>query len=503
MGSRLDNRTSVQQSHFHRKETLRKTLRCSQQEAVASATMTGTGDNFLNAFAIHLQANALQMGWLTAVPQLFGALSQIVSVWLGGLVNRKSLVVGVAYAQGLVVALMAVVAIVFATDSNRQSGIKWLILLAIGYFSCLNIIQPHWRAWMGSLVPQRRRGVFFASRTRLTMVASLLVFITGGLLLTYTDSVGQTWLGFALLFAVAALGRIISGTLLMRMHDPDPVAASNPDILRDSWRHVRESLRDPTFRHYSFFVAAMQGAVAISAPFFAVYMLRDLQFSYLQYSLTSIASIATQFVMLHYWGRFSDRFGNHLLMVLCSCLIPVIPLFWLVSSSYGYLIVVQMISGLAWSGFTLSTVNYLYDIRPHQTNFALYAAIQAGTSALLVFVGGVLGGIAARNAPAVADTISGVWQPENALFLVFILSALLRMVVAARYLPLLKEPKIRHRPRLLDVIVRISRFNAISGISLDWMSITRKRDHSLPKPPAESNNPSASHNPPQDPSNPH
>ena len=33
---------------------LRKTLRCSQVEAVASSTMTATGDNFFNAFAIYL-----------------------------------------------------------------------------------------------------------------------------------------------------------------------------------------------------------------------------------------------------------------------------------------------------------------------------------------------------------------------------------------------------------------------------------------------------------------
>jgi hypothetical protein len=30
--------------------------------------MTGTSDNFLNAFAISLQASALQLGWLTALP---------------------------------------------------------------------------------------------------------------------------------------------------------------------------------------------------------------------------------------------------------------------------------------------------------------------------------------------------------------------------------------------------------------------------------------------------
>ena len=82
-----------------RSSWLRRTLRLSQQEAVASATMTATGDNFFNAFAIHLQASAMQMGALTAVPQLFGAWMQLLSIWIGARLPRKNLVVAVAAFQ--------------------------------------------------------------------------------------------------------------------------------------------------------------------------------------------------------------------------------------------------------------------------------------------------------------------------------------------------------------------------------------------------------------------
>jgi MFS family permease len=470
----------TRQTPRDRKDTLRKTLRYSQQEAVASATMTGTSDNFLNAFAIYLQASAMQLGWLTAIPQLFGALCQILSVWLGNHFTRKPLAVVMAAVQSLFVCGMALLAIIYGLGGVVESRVFWLIVLAIGYFSCLNVIQPHWRAWMGSLVPQSRRGAFFAARSRLTMAASLLVFIIGGSVLSLSANRGLTWLGFAMLFGIAAGGRMISSLLLGRMHDPEPDSAQNAMRLLDSWRHVRESLREPTFRNYSFFVACNQGAVALSAPFFAVYMLRDLQFTYLQYSINSIASIATQFVMLHFWGRFSDRFGNHLVMVISSCMIPVIPLLWLVSPERYYLLIVQVISGISWSGFTLSTANYLYDIRPHNTNFALYAAIQSGTSALLVFCGGLLGGYLGRHAPEIAFAISNFWTPGSDLFIVFVTSALLRTTVVAYFMPKLKEPKVRRRPRILEVIFRVARFNAISGVALDWVSVTRKSAKSEP-----------------------
>jgi MFS family permease len=452
---------------------LRNTLRYSQQEAVASATMTGTSDNFLNAFAISLQASALQLGWLTALPQLAGAIMQIVSVWLGNHVPRKPLVVLTALAQSFVVAGMAFVALPVA-DIVPAGPVQLLIALAVGYYICINVVQPHWRAWMGGIVPRQRRGVFFAARSRLTMLTTLIIFIAGGLLLNASAESGNAWLGFAVLFGCAALGRFISSLLLWRMHDPEPDAGANAMRLRDSWLHIKESLRDPAFRRYSLFVASLQGAVAVSAPFFAVYMLRDLQFTYLQFSINSVASIATQFLLLRFWGRFSDRFGNHLVMVICAASIPLIPILWMLSEHPYYLIVVQIISGVFWSGFTLSTANYLYDIRPHQTNFALYAAIQSGTSALAVYIGGIFGGLLASRSSALAQWLLPDFNLPSELFVVFVATTLLRLAIVAYFLPKLEEPTLRKRPKLLQIIFRISRVNAVSGVSLDWTSVDKK-----------------------------
>ncbi len=457
-----------------KRDRLRRTLRCSQQEAAASATMTGTSDNFLNAFAIYLQASPVQLGWLTALPQLFGAILQIVSVWLGNHIPRKPLVVYTALVQSMLVAGMGVLALLFAADIMADAAVLILILLAIGYFACTNLIQPHWRAWMGGLVPGSRRGMFFATRTRVTMATSLLVFLLGGSVLSLTDAGGLAWIGFATLFIGAAIGRFCSSLLFRKMHDPHPDAGRNAMRLRDSWQHIGESLRDPAFRNYSLFVACMQGASALSAPFFAVYQLSDLQFTYLQFSLSSMASIATQFVMLRYWGKFSDRFGNRFVMIIASSLLPIVPLLWLISPDFGVVLIVQVVSGFAWSGFTLSTSNYLYDIRPHHTNFALYAAVQSGSHAFMVFCGGLLGGYLALHSADIAAAIATVWEPRSALYFVFIASAAIRTVVALGFLPRLHETNLRRRPQVLEVIFRVARFNAVSGVVIDWLSVTRK-----------------------------
>jgi MFS family permease len=220
------------------------------------------------------------------------------------------------------------------------------------------------------------------------------------------------------------------------------------------------------------FVAGMQGTVAISGPFFAVYMLNELHFTYFDYSLNLVAYIATQFVLLRQWGKLSDKYGNRYIMLLCSALMPVIPLLWLFSANHFYLLLVQVISGLAWSGFNLTTANYLYDIRPHHTNFATYAALQAGITAVMVFIGGLFGGYLAALAPDMAELLP--FDLGSALFIVFVFSGIMRGVVLMWFIPRAEEPRLRTRPQLLQLVFRIARFNSISGVVLDPLTVTEK-----------------------------
>lgn len=455
-------------SHHQSRYRLLKTLEQSQREAVASSTMTATCDNYMNAFALHLGATPIQMGFLTAVPQFLGSLLQLLSVWLGSFLPRRVLVILAAVLQAALMFCFGTLAALRGPDLVGP-----LILLVILYHACSHLIQPQWRAWMGGLVPQKQRGVFFASRTKLTMATSLAVFLGGGLFLSFSDSLGLSWVGFLFLFLVAMLGRAFSCYFLASMHDPQPRPATpaSGQVLA-TLRIVREAFSDPVFRHYSLFVAGMQGMVAISGPFFAVYMLNELQFSYLHYSVNQMVYIASQFLMLGVWGRLSDKHGNRYIMLLCSLLMPVVPVLWLFSANAWYLLLVQAVSGLAWSGFNLTTANYLYDIRPHHTNFASYAAIQAIVTAALVFIGGLAGGVAAEA----SDVVAG-WLPFNlhsSLFLVFALSGVLRGAVLFWFIPRAAEPRLRRRSHLLKVVYRVARYNSLGGIVLDWLTVTEK-----------------------------
>jgi MFS family permease len=446
-----------------------KSLEYSQKEAVASSAMIATCDNFMNAFALHLRATSLQMGFLTAFPPLLGSLMQLVSVWLGTYLTRRRLVLFTAILQTALMFCFAMLAAL--REPNLAQSLIHLVIL---YQGSSHMIQPQWRAWMGSMVPQRQRGRFFALRSRLTMGASLAVFIAGGAFMSSAARYDLAWAGFCFLFFTAAIGRAFSCYFLWRMHDPDPAPTlTSSSQFFNTLRVLPQAFGDRTFRNYTLYFAGMQGAVAVSAPFFAVYMLNELGFTYFEYTLNLVASIATQFWMLRYWGRFSDRHGSRFVMLVCSVAIPVIPVLWLFSPHQVYLLLVQLVSGLAWSGFNLASANYLYDIRPHHTHFAAYAAIQAIVAALAIFIGGIAGGYFASVAPELSAMLP--WEPGSALFLVFIASGVLRAAVLLWFVPRAEEPRIRSRPQLLQLILRVARYNSISGVVLDWLTVTDKR----------------------------
>ena len=452
-----------------RNSWLRETLSVSRKEAVASAAMTGISDNYLGAFAIFLRASLPQMGMLAALPQLAGAAFQLLSVWLCSHFHRRQAIVSGVALQATSVLGMALVALV-----RPEHGVAWLIGLAVVYHACANFVQPQWRSWMGSIVPPRRRGAFFAGRTRLTMITSFTVFACGGALLGWFERFELAWLGFFLLLLLAAVGRGLSAWQLHLMHDPDQQQLQGGSSFVDTLGRVRESFHHRAFREYSLFFAVMQGAVGISGPFFCVYMLNDLGYSYWQFTCNIGISILTQFFTLSTWGYICDRWGNRLVMVTSCCMLPVLPALWLFSDDYYYLLGVQVVSGLAWGGFTLSTSNYLYDLRPTRADFASYAAVQSALSAVGVFFGALLGGYLASALPALMALLPEAWRLEHSVVLIFATSSLFRVGIAAWFIPRSVELRVRHRPDLLHVVYRVARFTPGAGIVLDWLTVTRK-----------------------------
>jgi len=87
----------------------------------------------------------------------------------------------------------------------------------------------------------------------------------------------------------------------------------------------------------------MNFATNLAAPFFAVYMLQDLGFSYFTYVIVNASAALATFLSLNFWGKRADQFGNRSALILTSCLIPFIPLLWILDQHLYWLIPVQLL----------------------------------------------------------------------------------------------------------------------------------------------------------------
>lgn len=442
-----------------------RSLRHSVRDGMAYSVMAGGGETYFSAFALFLRASAPQVALLSTLPPLLGALAQLLSAWLGKrLGRRRPLILAGATVQGL--AWLPLLSLPLLLP---DLAVPLLLLGVTVYFAGANLAAPQWTSLMGDLVPERRRGRYFARRTRLTAMTTFLSLVAAGVVLHVCDRNHMTATGFVLVFVVAMIARMVSLYHLARMHEPTPHGAEIQAAPDRTWFNV---VRGSGALWFSLYFVLMQSAVAIASPFFAVYMLRDLQFSYLQFMLTTGTAVLVQFLTLTTWGRISDVFGNRLILRVTGIIVPTLPLLWTLSTNFWYLLVLQSLSGLAWAGLSLSAGNLLFDLVPSRQR-ATYAAFHNVSTALGVFVGAMVGAALVVVLPALRPLLDAT-AAASSLLTVFVVSSAMRGLIAVLLVRRVRELR---RPRksmsARTFIFRATRFNALVGVVYELVTLFR------------------------------
>lgn len=447
---------------------LDRTLHHSVRDGMAYAVMAGGSETYFSAFALFMRASAQQVAVLATLPALLGTMVALLAPLLAQWVRRrKPVILGAAILQGLV--LLPLLASIWL--AGEHAFVVLLILITL-YFAGANLAAPLWTSWLGDLVPERRRGRFFGHRTRWTTITTFSALVTAGIILHLGEAGQQTAIGFAIVLGIGCVARLVSAYHLGQMQEPLHGNTLPRIPLGREWiRNVRQTGAFWFTAHF----ALMQTAVGISAPFFSVYMLRDLDFTYLEFMLNTGTAVLVQFLTLNYWGRISDAFGNRLIMVVTSLSVPLLPALWVVSDNFWYLLAVQCLSGLSWAGFSLSAGNLLYDLvpRPQRSGYvALHSIVTAGG----VFLGGMLGASLLNWLPT-RSTLFGDPGLATALLWIFLISSALRMTVALLFLRRVRE--VRKPRRALSphqFVFRATRFNAFVGMVYEFVTLFRRKE---------------------------
>ncbi len=358
---------------------LRTDLRSILGEGAAHSIMVGVGESYLPAFVLAMGMGQVAAGLITTIPLLAGAVLQLISPaavrYFG---SHRRWVVTCASLQAASFVPLAVAALL------GKLPVLVMFALAAVYWGAGLGTSPAWSTWVGTLVPRRVRTHYFSRRTRLNQFATLGGFLLGGLSLQWGASHDRRLLVFAAMFAMAAVSRTVSVTLLAGQSEPEPIPNG----------HRRVSMAEffRRFRHAGdgrllFYLLSVQAAAQIAGPYFTPYMLRSLNLSYASYVSLIAVSFAAKALTLPALGALARRFGTSKLLWFGGVGIVPISALWLVSNSLPFLVLVQVLAGITWAAYELAMfLLFLETIRPEERtgmltnfNFANSAATAGGS----------------------------------------------------------------------------------------------------------------------------
>lgn len=436
-GKTLGDAASIEHPIVQKK--IEKSLKLSVKEGSLASVSGGFGLSYFAPFALAMNATSSQVGILHAIISVVPSVVQLYAANLLKKFSRKKVLL-----TSIALKLLLWIPIIL-TGLLFYLGVPhmvWVLIGLVGIFYAFGAIaHPAWFSWMGSLVPEEKRGKYFSKRNRIAGFFGLMTMIVGAIILdtikkwgiVHGNILGFTLVGFGLLFVLAATARIWSWTLLARQYEPRLIVRKKDGF--SFWQFLKMAPSTP-FGRFTLYRGIFSIAIGIAGPFWAVYMLRNLGFSYIWFMAITVSGTAFQLMFLPLLGKASDKFGNIKIMAICAGLVFLIPFLWLISAlipaGFGvkiYLLFVPaIVSGFAWAGYNLATNNYVYDAvgQRKQSYGVSYMNLLVGVG---TFIGASIGAL-----------IAWLGVPfMNTILFIFLVSGVARLIVAVFGLRYLKE----------------------------------------------------------------
>ncbi len=374
--------------------SLRADLRAMTGDGFAFSLMVGSGESYVAAFALALGFGDVGAALVATAPMLAGSVLQLVTpaavAWLG---SHKRWVV-------LCAALQAATFLPLVAGALSGDLTPALLFVAVSlYWGCGMATSPAWNTWVGTIVPASLRASYFARRGAWSQFALLLALGLAGEALRRFSEAGVALEGYAAIFLFALVARLVSVGFLARQSEPRPVPIGETRIAP---RALREHARVGGHGRLLAYLLAFQLSVWTAAPFFTPYMLGPLGLDYREFALLTGAAFFARIVALPLLGRLASERGTRRVLWVGSLGIVPLPVLWLVSDSFPWLLALQLGSGFAWGAFELAALLSFFEHIPENARTSILSAYNLANAAAIAG-GSVVGVLIFEFAPVDAS----------------------------------------------------------------------------------------------------
>lgn len=407
-------------------QKIERSLRYSIIDGTFYCIMVGMGEQFFSALAVFLKASNMQLGLLGTLPQVFGSMCQLFAArLLSYFRSRQRMMCLGAFLQGCMYFPIA------STLFLGSWSVPCLIAFVVFYSVCGMMLGPVWNSWMGDLVPAQRRGSYFGIRNCINGLASFTSVLAGGYILyRFSHSGLPPYVGFVTLFTLAFMARSMSSLYLAKKYEPPYRTEDQPKI---GFRDFVSSLATSQYGTFARFMWCMNFSVFVSSPYFAAYMLKDLQLDYFTFTSVTGVLIITKLLIMPIWGRMCDRVGSRRIIAVTGFLLPTVPVIWLLEHEIWYLLLIQTYGGIVWSGFEIATCNYVFESTQTSTRVA-YISYYNVINGMVIFCGGIIGGLLLKY-----KHVFGCDLFWSQYFYLFLLSGMLRLLATSLFISKLRQ----------------------------------------------------------------
>ena len=396
---------------------------------------------FLTGFALYLNLSEFMIGLLAAIPYLVTLVQLPGSYYICRNGCRKKVAFRAAAAARLLWLPILFLGLTPQFGPTANSLLIVAVFLVSHAFAQVSYLA--WLSWTSDLVPDEIRGTFFGTRNMLCGAAGIAAVLIFGNLVDIFEQQRR----FDLAAGVPVAAAVVFG--LLSLHYMNRIAESPPSPEPPSGvlQKLSGPFKEANFRRFLLFAFTWNFAVYFAAPFFSLYYLRDLKYSYGFVALLTTVGSVLDLIGMQVWGSVSDKIKNKAVIRMAGWGVVFLPALWVMVRPADLVIpiVLQIVSGGFWSGVNLCTHNLLLRLSPQAGKvwfISAYSIVAGLGAAIAPIIGGVV--LMVLNAHGTSggaggwiSGAAGGWIP---LHYIFIASTVMRLL-SLQLLGWVREPQ--------------------------------------------------------------
>ena len=371
--------TPNEEARFQRNQTINIT------QGILSIMAMNLVNPFLSIFAIKNGATDYQVALLSSAPAFVSVLSMIPGArYIDKHANKHHITTLVIFFHRIFYLVLA--AIPFFDPSIRATLLVATIALMNLPGSISNV---GWQSFISRVIPPDRRAISFATRNRLqNLVGTAFTLLAGRFL-----DIASFPMGYQLAFFTSFLLAMTEVWVFSRMDEPiTPIYAPSAketkvssSLLDGVKTAVLEIIQEKRFLRFVAASLVFHFAWQIPWSLFSLYQVRVLGANNTWVSILSLINTGGSLMGYGYWTKYSQKHGNLKTLFSSGIWIFIVPLAYAFSKSLYFVAIINLITGMVFSGVNLSLFNATLDSTPEKNKTSFLAYHQTAISVTAIF----------------------------------------------------------------------------------------------------------------------